>query len=498
MNGFYRRVKTATVKSIAHFIERKNVVWVNGGNWPEIKWDNIFCKPYWMSRLYSFKTIAIPELISMGCGNANKREHELEINQRNYWQKEYKGFNLWELSKVGVCASLECGELVCDFDERHIAIIKFYYNRVSSLIDGLLHYLKSNSVDIFFVSQGCTPMSRPVVEVARSMGINVIAVENSFLGNYIFVDNATGMIVNRHAASRLAGDFYKAIGLSDEKRELFRTRFFNEQKKKLSDHLSSNTNLNPKEISNKYRGTRKKIALFIGQVINDSSLIMDGGAFHSSVRLILRCIEYFKKKKDWRLVIRLHPKELNGICWANTPGFFGPPPGERCGPLRYDNITYRLLMEHLGCPESDDYIIIADTSMPTYPLMDAADIGITINSQAGFEMAMKYKRVVVCGDAFYARKGFTYDVNLAESLNAVLNSAIENSNMSEQEKYYVDQYGYYLLNRFLFRRDMKGCWSRFIHLLEGCSQMPRKAILERAVREMEMHSTLGMIFSEGH
>lgn len=490
------RLRTLGLRLKVRSVEPLHVLIVSASNWAAIHWNKIFAGSYWARKLYTVKCVAPNVLINMARPLSDGEAPSIEWNDAGLDQVTYRGYSLWELSKTGILASLEQTRLLAPPDERTKRVVQYYFERMKRLVDGIEEYYDTHPVDTVIVSQGASPMTRPFVEAARRRGINVVATENSFLGGYFIADNATGMIINRHRASRLAGDYLPVSLLSEKERREFQDRLASARRHKLGEHSTGQGTQSgiPDDLARRIAGRR--VALFLGQVMVDASIIMDGGDFKDPIDLIARCVDFFKKQPDWYLVVRLHPKESTGKSWANTEDSFGTPPGEPQGPLPYDNLTYRRLIERLGAVRGAAYEVIPDAGISTDALMDLADVGITITSQAGLEMVLKHKRVVVCGDAFYARKGFTFDVGRESQLEVTLDDALGCLQMTEAECHAADRFGKYLLDAFFFRRDMRGQWRRFYRLIEGGSGLGVRAeMLDRAISQMEELSLEGTIFS---
>lgn len=490
------RFKTLWLRLKARSIDPLRVLVVGTSNWAGINWSKVFAGSYWVQKLYAVDRVTPNDLINLARSRSDGEAEFIEWDDRDVEQVAYRGYSLWELSKTGILASLEWTQLPAPLDERTRRVVQYYFERMKRLIDGIEEYYDAHPVDTVVVSQGASPMSRPFVEAARRRGINVVATENSFLGEYFIADNATGMIINRHRASRLAGDYLPVNMVSENERVEFQERLARARRRKLKEH-STGQNPQPGVSDDLFRRIAgRRVALFLGQVMVDASIIMDGGDFKNPIDLIVRCVVYFAKQPDWYLIIRLHPKESTGKSWVNTENSFGTPPGEPQGPLPYDNLTYRGLVERLGSDHGASYEIIPDAGTSTDALMNLADVGITITSQAGLEMALIHKRVVVCGDAFYARKGFTYDVSRDNQLETTLNEALRQLQMTESECHAADRFGKYLLDEFFFPRHMRGQWARFFRLIEGGRSLGiRAGMLERAVGQMEELSWEGTIFS---
>jgi hypothetical protein len=463
MKNIYRFIYEDWLDCFRWITGRRRVLWIENQNWAGIDWSRVFHAHRYLRYLYRLTAISLPQIFE----NAECPEIPA-ITAANYRDISWRSLKLWELSKTGVLASLEMPCMPPEIDSRCLRVLEHYYRKSAHLIDASHAVLRKNRPDTIIVTQGCTPMSRPMVEVARSLGINVVATEGAFLCDYFFCDNATGMIVNRHGFSRLVGDWLPAHELTEEDRRAFRLQLVREQQRKRSEHQTGNCDSTAmvRELLGIPEG--KKIAVFIGQVLTDASQTMDSPVFPDPAVLIERVCDIFKELPDWFLVVRLHPKEVDGCSWANEPSNgFGPPEGEPVGLLPYRNATYRRVLAQGITDIPGRLKIVCDKSVNTSHLMEEASLGITANSQAGFEMALKYKPVVVCGDAFYRSKGFTWDVSHEAGLEGVVLAATKCGALSDEQMLAIDSFGCYFVNEFLFPRSFDGAWRRFFQVIDG-------------------------------
>ena len=196
--------------------------------------------------------------------------------------------------------------------------------------------------------------------------------------------------------------------------------------------------------------SRKKIALLIGQVATDAVMAIDSYVYKDSVEFIKDTIKLFKAYPDYHLIVRLHPKESFGANQIKRP---------------YNNITFQRLKE-LNLHKTENVSIVHSMQSNTYSLMDISDFAIVINSQAGLEMLSRHKPVIVLGDAFYSKKGFTFDVNYKETYPILLKKVIEKPELSQRQKMDIDKFLYHMIFKYLFPIDLIALKSHEKRLLE--------------------------------
>jgi len=142
--------------------------------------------------------------------------------------------------------------------------------------------------------------------------------------------------------------------------------------------------------------------LFLGQVYTDSSTLFGINDFSCPVAIIDQLVNYCLIN-DYHLIIKLHPKEAAYCDILVRP---------------YDNLTFQKISEYEDLFEkiSSGNFLLDTEQYDTYSLIDAADVCVTVNSQAGLEALIKGKNVIACGNSFYTGLGFTFDAYSNEEL----------------------------------------------------------------------------------
>jgi hypothetical protein len=349
----------------------------------------------------------------------------------------YKNFNLFTITKRELLYELQRYNIELPKDQqfikKHFSLCIYYFETYEKL-------LQEENPDSVLVSQGGNTSNRVLVELARLKGIQTIATENSFIKDLIFFDDTSGMICNRHSLARNSWDRIKARELSIENTKQLHDYFDNRltlipQKAK--------EGLTPEEIKTKLNiPQNKQIALFIGQVYLDSVMLLDSPVYKDPLELTIQTIKLLSKYQDYYLIIRLHPREYEAYSLTgdkiNLPGI---------------NKTFNLLKE-FGIDDYPHVRIIHDYSFNTYDLMNAANFAITICSQAGLEFLYTKKPLIVGGDAFYGKKGFTYDIPLKEAYPAILEKVINNTTLSKRQSMDIDKFLYHMIFEYLYPRDL--------------------------------------------
>ncbi|MEO8383453.1 MAG: hypothetical protein ABI779_27600 [Acidobacteriota bacterium] len=148
-------------------------------------------------------------------------------------------------------------------------------------------------------------------------------------------------------------------------------------------------------------GLDDRLVLFLGQIEHDSSLITDGGAFSDQGVAVSAVHSAVLSLSRTTLVVRPHPK-------SKTPGDMASAMASSLG--------LRVVREE-------------ERPLPTLLVaLHAADVVVTVNSQAGLQAAWLGIPVVTLGHAFYSGQGFTVEAGgHLELLQGCLAAALSTS-----------------------------------------------------------------------
>lgn len=395
-------------------------------------------------------------------------DQTIVVTRENYHTLTHEGLLLWELTKVSIIKHI--GKLVLPgktlLEDEDLHYIRQYYSWAVKCHDLINKRLEQYKPDIVFLTQGGIYDSRIFSEVAKQKNIPVVAVENSFSSRHFYIDNLSGQILNRHGLA-LIGSFVNECRPQDYstiQKDVY--EFFGQAlKSKEIDHRTDSNSDPSKTRESLSIPKGKKVILFLGQVRTDASIILDSVLYPDPVSLIEALIQIVDKNDDYFLVIRLHPKE------AIVAESFAPRAlRELCHNATLNELASR------GIENSAKVRIVADRAIDTYALMDAASVGVTINSQSGLEMALKGLPVITAGRCFYAGKGFTWDLPRAELLESTLNQAIT-SKMTKQEGQLMLKFCHYMFFDYLVPKDLSDNTKRLYELF-GLAQKTEKITYE--------------------
>ena len=136
---------------------------------------------------------------------------------------------------------------------------------------------------------------------------------------------------------------------------------------------------------------RPAIGLFTN-VMWDAQLHYESNAFENMLDWVFASIDYFSKRKDLELFIRIHPAEIRGAIPSRQP------------------LLKEIYDKYESMPDNI-YVIPPESQISTYALMDKCNAVTIYNTKTGIEVASEGIPTIVAGEAWIRGKGFAIDVN---------------------------------------------------------------------------------------
>jgi hypothetical protein len=164
-------------------------------------------------------------------------------------------------------------------------------------------------------------------------------------------------------------------------------------------------------------------------VIWDAQLHYPANAFKSMMEWVIKTIEYFKKRPDLQLVIRIHPAEIRGTL----------PSRQRV----FDEIVKTF-------PDlpSNVFVIKPESNISTYSVMLNCNSILIYGTKTGVELAAIGMPVIVAGEAWVRNKGITVDVKNPKEYYKILDELPYKSRLNDKIQKRAKKYAYH----FFFRR----------------------------------------------
>jgi hypothetical protein len=183
-------------------------------------------------------------------------------------------------------------------------------------------------------------------------------------------------------------------------------------------------------------------------VIWDAQLHYPANAFPDMLAWILQTIDYFSKRPELQLLIRVHPAEIRGIVPSRQ--------------LAVDEINKAF--PHLP---ANVFIIPPESQVSTYAAMTACNAVIIYGTKTGVELSSIGITVIVAGEAWVRNKGITMDVSSAEDYFRLLDQLPLKHGRDEAVLRRARKYAYH----FFFRRMIP---VEFLELINNDMQLSNR------------------------
>ena len=198
----------------------------------------------------------------------------------------------------------------------------------------------------------------------------------------------------------------------------------------------------------------RPVVLLAANVLGDSLTLGRNVFAESMSEWITKTVQYFAKRTDVQLVVRIHP-------------------GEKIVPQAKSMGT--VVREALSEIPSHIHVIGALDNVNTYDLIEIADLGLAYTTTVGVETAMNSIPVISCGDTHYRGRGFTIDPNSWEEYFSTLEKVLADlpaHRLNEEQTAQAWNYAY----RFFFEYPRSFPW-RLMNFWDDLEVWPVEKVL---------------------
>jgi hypothetical protein len=164
-------------------------------------------------------------------------------------------------------------------------------------------------------------------------------------------------------------------------------------------------------------------------VMWDAQLHYPANAFPNMLEWVLSTIEWFARRPDLQLIIRVHPAELRGSLVSRQP------------------IEAEIRKRFPTLPPTV-FIIGPESQVSTYAVMSRCNAVLIYGTKTGVELTSMGIPVIVAGEAWIRNKGLTMDAATAADYFALLERLPLSAGMSEAQVERARRYAFH----FFFRR----------------------------------------------
>ncbi len=315
----------------------------------------------------------------------------------------HRGIFLWRVCAYRLSVQLRrLPAMINPSDAEQWQAITTMFASAIAVIDRANQFCDFYRPESIMVAQGHDMVAAVLRAVGVQRGIRVVAIENTFHRERLLWDDISGIAVNATQAKNYYWRFRDVVDAEVAAASV--DKYLRSMKT-----LKSVEHSTPRGVGIECGDAGKRTITYIGQVGVDSSVLFGLRGFSSQVDVIAALAAY-AAEKGCRLLIKLHPKE--------SPSYPDPVP-------YYRRLTAGWLEQHEGFQRSReklgvDLVLDDENQFDTYELIRAADVCVTITSQAGLEALLLGKEVVLCGDAFYGGLGFTHEAQGEAALHFTL------------------------------------------------------------------------------
>jgi capsule polysaccharide export protein KpsC/LpsZ len=311
----------------------------------------------------------------------------------------YDGIKIYDFAIYGIC-----NELIVFKDEidtnLHRKTINKWLTLTRKILNNFNILFKKNKFSFVLAVNGHTLVDKCLIFYAKKHNIPFLCIENTCNKERVVWENIKGSPIT-YNFSKIFFAKYKDKVLTS-KSHIYVDSYKNKINSfKKSEHFTT--------ISNKKSPFEKPFILFLGQVYTDAAQLFSlKDPIKNPIKIIENVVEN-TLKHNVPLVIKLHPKEKEGVSpITETP---------------YDSATYKRIKKF----ESENIIIDYTNEYNTYELIQSCRFAITLNSQAGLESTIFNKPLIAYKQSFFSNLGFTYDYESLIDLDKITNFLLENN-----------------------------------------------------------------------
>ncbi|MEQ1855567.1 MAG: capsule biosynthesis protein [Longimicrobiales bacterium] len=164
-------------------------------------------------------------------------------------------------------------------------------------------------------------------------------------------------------------------------------------------------------------------------VMWDAQLHYPANAFPSMLSWVLHTIDWFGRRPDLQLLIRVHPAEIRGTLPSAQP-------------------LVAEIARAYGSLPSNVFVIGPESHLSTYAVMERCDSVIIYGTKTGVELTAMGIPVIVAGEAWIRNKGLTLDASTIAEYDTLLGRLPLGGRLDDATVLRAKRYAYH----FFFRR----------------------------------------------
>ena len=320
-----------------------------------------------------------------------------------------------------------------------------------------LEWMQSNKPDVVLIPNGLILEMGVVFRVARHLNIDTVTYEFNdqreqiwLAQNSSIMQQETDYLVDARCHLPVTEAMFERVADLENARRGARVWG---KSKRLWQYVSSQGAAETRKLLGL---DDRPVVMLAANVLGDS-LTLGRDIFAASMtEWITKTVQYFAKRSDVQLVIRVHP-------------------GEKLVPQAKSMGT--VVREALPELPSHIHVIGALDKINTYDLIEIADAGLAYTTTVGLETAMNGRPVISCGQTHYRGRGITLDPNTWDEYYATLGKVlgdIPSHQLTEKQTEFAWNYAY----RFFFEYPRPFPW-RLMNFWDDLEVWPLEKVLSK-------------------
>ena len=318
-----------------------------------------------------------------------------------------------------------------------------------------LEYLQSNKPDVVLIPNGLILEMGIIFRVARYLNIDAVTYEFNdqreqiwLAQNSSIMKQDTDYIVDARCHLPVTEAMFERVADLENARRGARVWG---KSKRLWQYVSSQ---GAQETRKMLGLDGRPVVMLAANVLGDS-LTLGRDIFASSMtEWITKTVQYFAKRTDMQLVIRVHP-------------------GEKLVPQAKSMGT--VVREALPELPSHIHVIGALDKINTYDLIEIADVGLAYTTTVGLETAMNGRPVISCGQTHYRGRGITIDPNTWDEYYAMLEKVLADIPAHQLKEIQIE-FAWNYAYRFFFEYPRPFPW-RLMNFWDDLEVWPLEKVL---------------------
>lgn len=364
-------------------------------------------------------------------------------------QQDIKEVSLWDAQYTLMREEVDMN----DAGDRALYDLRIERNTFAA--KAALQYMQINKPDVVLIPNGLILEMGIVFRVARYLGIDAVTYEFNdqreqiwLAQNSSIMQQETDYLVDARCSLPMTDAMFERVADLENARRGARVWG---KSKRLWQYVSSQGAAETRKALNL---DDRPVVMLAANVLGDS-LTLGRDIFAASMtEWITKTVQYFAKRTDVQLVIRVHP-------------------GEKLVPQAKSMGT--VVREALPELPNHIHVIGALDKVNTYDLIEIANVGLAYTTTVGLETAMNGRPVISCGQTHYRGRGITIDPNTWDEYYATLEKVLGDipaHQMNEKQVEFAWNYSY----RFFFEYPRPFPW-RLMNFWDDLEVWPLEKVL---------------------